>query len=55
MILLCLTCGEEIEADSPIPDYTFAVINAKCPRQEGEGVPPCDLLLTARPEPKEEP
>jgi len=50
MTLLCLTCGAEIEADAA-PDYTFGVLMAKCPRQDGEGVPPCDLLQVARPSP----
>jgi len=56
MILLCLTCGSEIEAEGPAaPDYTFSVLDAKCPRRDGEGVPPCDLLQVVRPSPPPEP
>jgi len=49
MILLCLTCGAEIEAIEQAPDYTFAVLEAKCGRRDGEGLPPCDLLQVVRP------
>jgi len=56
MILLCLTCGTEIEAvEPPVPDFTFGVLQAKCPRQDGEGLPPCDLLQVVRPSPPVEP
>jgi len=51
MILLCLTCGAEIEAIEQAPDYTFAVLEAKCGRRDGEGLPPCDLLQVVRPSP----
>jgi len=54
MILLCLTCGAEIEAEAA-PEATFGVLHATCPRHDGEGVPPCDLLQVVRPAPPPEP
>ena len=55
VVLLCLTCGAEIEAIEQAPDYTFAVLEAKCGRRDGEGVAPCDLLQVVRPSPPPEP
>ncbi|HWN86359.1 MAG TPA: hypothetical protein VNN99_14440 [Vicinamibacterales bacterium] len=48
MQLLCLTCGTEIDAE---PVNAFSVLVATCPRSDGEGVPPCDLLQVAHPAP----
>lgn len=50
MRLLCLTCGVELEAEAA-PEATFGVLLAACPRHDGEGLPPCDLLQVEHPAP----
>ena len=52
MQLLCLTCGTEIDAE---PVNAFSVLVTQCPRSDGEGVPPCDLLQVVSPSPPPEP